>query len=410
MKFYLHNNGAQYRFLAVLLLAVFGISAASAQTSDEINAAILQEGSLPPTWTNDATHPWYISQNSDGIFDFCSSVTSEDSNYSSTISFSYTSSYQTEIVFEGFTNGDPLIAKLDGIDKIIHRSRQWHYFGFIAPAGSHTVEFTSTNLSASNMVAIRNLKLLECKELETACLKEGSLPLTFENDPNNMWITDNGYIRSNTQHIDGEVTSKITTTFTIDKVSHFTFEIRDQTGTPSDYKTNVYIDGELYTFASKNWQRGSEVLFPGTHTIEFENWSRNIYYDHVTEIRNVCLDQTLYEVTLNNPGELGVRLLQALGDKNLQDAELVKINGAMNSDDWGTVKQLSGVAAIDFTGTNITEIPDEGMRGLARLRTVVLPETLTKIGDNAFRETAFYEITIPASVESIGREAWRYSP
>lgn len=410
MKFYLHNNGAQYRFLAVLLLAVFGISAASAQTSDEINAAILQEGSLPPTWTNDATHPWYISQNSDGIFDFCSSVTSEDSNYSSTISFSYTSSYQTEIVFEGFTNGDPLIAKLDGIDKIIHRSRQWHYFGFIAPAGSHTVEFTSTNLSASNMVAIRNLKLLECKELESACLKEGSLPLTFENDPNNMWITDNGYIRSNTQHIDGEVTSKITTTFTIDKVSHFTFEIRDQTGTPSDYKTNVYIDGELYTFASKNWQRGSEVLFPGTHTIEFENWSRNIYYDHVTEIRNVCLDQTCYEVTLNNPGELGVRLLQALGDKNLQDAELVKINGAMNSDDWSTIRQLSGAAAIDFAGTNITEIPNEGMRGLTYLRTVVLPETLTKIGDNAFRETAFYEITIPASVESIGREAWSYAP
>lgn len=419
MKHFLHFNGAQYRFIAILLLVVFGISTATALESDDINTAILVEGSLPPTWTNDAAHPWRIP---DGENYIQTPESKDDSNFTSTLSFSYTSSYPTEITFDTwrgyyYSDSDYLAILIDGEEKGRHKShRDWRSYKFMLPAGSHTFEFVSVSTRANNddssyNSAIRDLKVLECRELETACLKEGSLPITFENDSDNMWITETGYIRSTTENIDGEATSKISTTFTIDKASLFSFEIRDYRGYSDYYNTKVYIDGVLRnTFASENWQYSSVVLYPGTHTIEFENWqgSRSSYY--ITEIRNVRLDQTWYEATLNNPGELGVRLKQALGDKNLQDAELVKINGTMNADDWATIKQLTGATAIDFTGTNISEIPNEGMRGLSHLSTVMLPETLTKIGDNAFRRTDFYQVTIPASVESIGREAWYQTP
>lgn len=418
MKFYLHNNGAQYRLLAVLLLAVFGISAASAQTSDEINAAILVEGSVVPTWTNDATNPWYIEQDTDGSSYIRTVEQSENTYANSTISFTYTSTYPTEVSIDAYGDWENYIIynlKIDGEEQNI-RFGSWNTLKFMLPTGSHTFEFvTRTQYSYSNSnsyyARLRNLRILECKELETACLKEGSLPLTFENDPENMWITDNGFIRSMIQD-KSNATSKISTTFTIDKVSVFSFEILNLANISSDYyKTTVYIDGESYrTFTNHDWQKNSITLYPGTHKIEFENWQLYNNSQSVTEIRNVCLDQTWYEATLTKPGELALRLLEALGDKDLQDAELVKINGTMNSDDWTAVKQLSGVMAIDFTGTDITEIPAEGMKGLSRLRTVMLPNTLTKIGNEAFRETDFYQVTIPASVERIGREVWSNTP
>lgn len=412
----------QCRLMAILILFVCGFATAHALESDDINTAILVEGSVPPTWTNDPDHPWYIVQDTDGTSYIRTPETPDDSDFTSTLSFTYKSSYPTEMTFSGYRHniyysGQVLVVKIDGEEKARDIYTSWTSFKFLIPEGSHSIEITSistlSGISDSRYYgAIRNLKILECRELEAACLKEGSMPITFENDSVNMWITDNGYIRSTTENIDGEASSKISTTFTIDKASVFSFEIKDYRNNASEYITKVYIDGILYnTYVSKNWKYCSVVLNPGSHTIEFENWQSYKNYNYFrTEIRNVCLDQTWYEVTLNNPGELGVRLLQALGDKNLQDAELVKIKGTMNSDDWAIIKQLSGVKAIDFTETDIPEIPNEAMRGLSYISTVMLPETVTKIGDKAFYETDFHQITIPASVESIGREVWRETP
>lgn len=422
MKFYLHNNGAQYRFLAVLLLALFGMSPVSALTSDEINDSILVEGSLRPTWTNDVTHPWYLAKDSEGVSYIRTPEKEGDTKFTSTLSFTYSSSYPTELTVQlsryTYYSEDNLVLKIDGEQKAYCSDSGWRSYKFMVPAGSHTVEFVSTsayeleNIEYSYYSRIRNLKICECKELESACLKEGSLPLTFENDPENMWITDNGYIRSNTQDIEGKASSKISTTFTIDKASIFSFEIRNRTGYYGDYYyAKVYLDGALYrTYAESGWQTGSVVLYPGTHTVEFENGQNSSYERNVTEIRNVRLDQTWYVANLTKPGEFALRLIEALDGKNLQDAELVKINGTMNSEDWSAIKQLTGAVAIDFTGTDITEIPGEGMYGLSRLSTVMLPETLTKIGNEAFRETNFYQITVPASVENIGRQVWRNTP
>ncbi|MDE6479368.1 MAG: leucine-rich repeat domain-containing protein [Muribaculaceae bacterium] len=421
MKSTLLKKVERFRHLAILLLAVCGYATADAQlSSDEINEAILVEGSVPVKWTNDAEHPWYIATDESGSY-MCTPETEADHNFTSTLSFEFSSTYPVEISFTWrryWYNEDSLTVIVDGTEQFVSRSDSWttENTPFIIPAGEHQVQIQSNNgwdgYNSSYWAGIRNLRVWECKELETACLKKGSLPITFENDPEHMWITENGYIRSTTQFEEGEATSKISTTFTIDKVSLFSLEVRDRRSYYYDYSTRIYIDGIIYNnYAWDGWSYVSVVLYPGSHTVEIENWQANHYEDYnITEIRNVCLDQNWYEVTLNNPGELGVKILQALEGKNLQDAELVKINGAMNSDDWAIVKQLSGAKAFDLTAANITSIPDEGMRGLSYLSTVMLPSTLKKIGNYAFYETNFHQIEIPASVEEIGWRAWNHTP
>lgn len=408
------------RTCALMLMLWCGISAAFAIESDDINAAILVEGSVPVKWTNDATHPWYIVESTDGNY-IRTPETPENSAFTSTLSFTYTSTYPTEITFVARRgkryNDDKLSVKIDGEVKSNIQDNSWTNYKYKLPAGSHTVEFVSVSIVVNSSDAayysgIKNMRVWECKELETQCLAEGSLPLTFENDPDNMWIADNGYIRSTSRSTNSSqvMTSKISTTFTIDKPSLFSYEIKDSRGYRYDYETYLYIDGEfIRSHFSDDWAYKSYVLYPGTHTIEFEN-RHNTANRYDTRIRNVRLDQTWYDVSLDNPGELDIRLAQALQGKNLQDAELVKINGAMNAADWATIKQLSGVKAIDFTGTNITNVPSEGLRGLSYLSTVMLPETVKSIGYDAFRGTDFHQITIPASVESIGSEAWRGTP
>lgn len=420
MSHYLQCKIAQLRFVALLMLVVCGINTASALESDDINTAILVEGSVPPTWTNDATNPWYIVENTDGTSFIRTPETSENSAITSTLSFSYTSSYPTELTFDGYryyyNSDDWLTIKIDGEEKSKVHHDNWKSYRFMVPVGNHTVEFISESKRAnynysSYFTAIRNLRILECKELETACLKEGSLPITFENDPENMWITDNGYIRSAKHKTEDGATSKISTTFTIDKASLFSFELRDDMGRDDFFKTRVYIDGNLYkSYYTEKWRYDSVVLYPGTHTIEFETWQDKDYDYYTTEIRNVQLDQTWYNVTLNNPGELANRLIQALNGKNLQDAELVKINGSMNSADWEIIGQLDGIKAIDFTGTDIKEIPTNGMKYLSYLSTVMLPETVTKIGASAFVSTNIHQINIPASIERIEEQAWYDTP
>ncbi|MDE5757314.1 MAG: leucine-rich repeat domain-containing protein, partial [Allobaculum sp.] len=284
---------------------------------------------------------------------------------------------------------------------------EWKNFICVIPDGTHIVKFISTSTNNNYWAGIRNVRILECKELESACLMEGSLPLTFENesDLEKMWVTEDGYVRS-----PQTTSTKISTKFTIDKPSLFGYEIR--TGYDRDYYgTKVYVDGVFYERSSDtSWYSGSVVLYPGEHMIEFLGESTNDYYSNSTELRNIRLDQNWYEVTLNNPGELGTRLTQVMEGRPIQEMELLKIKGAMNADDWDKLKLATGIKAIDFLETGITSVPGYGCYGLSYLNTVMLPETVKEIGNSAFEETDFNQISIPASVESIGNSVWAQTP
>ncbi|MBD5356325.1 MAG: leucine-rich repeat protein [Bacteroides sp.] len=408
MKPTLQRHAERLRYFAMLLVVALSVTSAYALESDDINTAILASDSKVVKWTDDPTHPWILETSNGETY---VRTSGDETSFVSSITATYTSTYPTKLTigsFFAYGSGNSFNVIIDDNDTELSTGDQTYTFT-LSP-GTHEIifQYTATSPGTEYCAAIKKLRVWECKELETQALKQGSLPLTFENDPEHPWIAEDGYIYSTTEYIT-DVTSTISTTFTIEKASLFTFEHRNS------YErygyTEIKIDGICYyTYTNTDWNYQSIVLYPGTHTVEFENTQEPEYSVMRTEIRNVCLDQTWYDITLTQPGTLGTRLLQALGDKNLQDAELVKITGSINEDDWGIIRQLTGIKAIDFTETDITAIPESAFSGKSSLSTLMLPETLKEIGDRAFYNTDFHQINIPSSVEIIGHEAWLQTP
>ena len=410
------------RLLAMLLAVLCGFATASAQLySDDINAAILVDGSVPVKWTNDSEHPWYIDSDSDGSY-IRTPETEADFVFTSTLTFTYSSAYPTEISFKyrryERANEDELSLIVDGEQRKSLKNSSWtsddNKAVVLVPAGNHTVQLRSSSnyknsYNSNYWGGIRNIRVWECKELESACLTSTSLPITFENesDLDKMWITEDGYVRS-----PESLSNKTSTTFTIDKASIFAFEMRKGKYSNSNHTICVYVDGILWdqTYYT-SWKSNSIVLYPGTHIVEFiSSTTNNSTQEDCTYLRNIRLDQNWYDVTLNSPGELGTRLTQVMEGLPIQNMELLKINGAMNSDDWDKIKLLTGIKAIDFTETGIISVPQNACKDLKHLSTVMLPETVKTIGNSAFYGTNFYRLSLPASVESIGNEVWNGTP
>ena len=53
-----------------------------------------------------------------------------------------------------------------------------------------------------------------------------------------------------------------------------------------------------------------------------------------------------------------------------------------------------------------TEVPDSIFQSKSEIKSVSIPDTITSIGDSAFRSTSLTEVIIPDSVTSIGRYAF----
>lgn len=408
----------RFRYLVLLFAAVFGHAVANAQlTSDEINAAMASESPVSLTWTNDAENPWCITVNNNGVNELRTrnDLAIDDNNpfytFKSTLKFEYSSEYKTFLSFEwGLYNPSDLTLSviIDGEEKNSRKNSGSEKLSFVLDAGSHTVEFVSNGNHANtkSYPYLRGFVVGEYGPLESECLQEGSMPLTFVNESEYPWMALNGCITSKSADDADDTYSIISTTFTIDQPSLFSYEFKHGSGDQYGNSCTVYIDGKSYRYhLSSSWTSHRVVLYPGEHKVEFHQWSSNgsSYY---TRLRNICLSQTWDEVTVANPGEFISSLAAVIGSKNLQDVRMVKVKGTIGSADWSGFKQLKGIVGIDLTGTVITAIPASAFSGLSSLSSVMMPESLTTIGESAFEKTNCYEIHFPAAVETIGNKAW----
>lgn len=378
---------------------------AEGATSTEISNAIVLEGSLPVQWENDATFPWTIQ---DG---WLKSGNVGNRYTSSSIAFSYNSEHQTEILFNWWnqysTYNHTVAYYVDGAYKGSTTTSSQNQIRMYLSKGRHTVEIRDSlaDLTYEGAYAgLKNVKVTEIKGVEELLLTKNSMPLSFENDETFPWIPKNGYIES-TNYANKGTSSTFKTSFTIDKVSKFSFNRRVRYASDSHHSCKFYINGKLYNSSSNatGWEYVSVVLQPGEYTMEWVDSNDLAYEEYYTQLRNVELHQNWIEVDVT-PGTLGIEVLYKVNV--LKDVHLLKINGDINSTDWATLKQMTNLHAVDFSNAHFDVVPVYAFDGLLSLSTVKLPAGVKGIYGGAFQNTNIYYITIPNSVEDIGAAAF----
>ena len=391
--------------MAMLTMLIPQNICAAGATSDEINDAILLEGSLPVQWENDATYPWTIQ---DG---WVKSGNVGNKYTSSSLAFSYSSEHQTEVTFNWWntynTSNHKVTYYIDGAYKGSTTTSSQNQVRVYLPKGNHIIEICDSlaNENYSECYSgLKNVKITEIKDLDKILLTKNSLPMSFENDGEFPWIVKDGVVTS-TNYANKGTSTTLKATFTVDKQSKFSCQRRVGYDTSTEHTCKVYINGKLYNSISSGteWRYLSVVLQPGEYTIEWVDSNTWAYEGCYTQLRNIELHNNWVDVDIT-PGTLGVEVLYKVDV--LKDVELLKINGTINSTDWATIKQMSNIHAIDFSNAQFNDIPSNAFNGLYSLSTVTLPEGVKTIGANAFQNTDLYYISIPSTIESIGQEAF----
>ncbi len=141
----------------------------------------------------------------------------------------------------------------------------------------------------------------------------------------------------------------------------------------------------------------------------------NIKYAHVapeaasayksewTDIMIVAGDTlTKVSVNLTQAGTLGDAILQKVS--YLKDVHELTISGPLNSTDMNLIKQsLPSLLTIDLKLAGLTQIPDQQFNGNKLLLSIILPDSLEFIGNQAFTSCSnLRTITIPKKVSVLG--------
>lgn len=385
---------------------------------DNISPVVLVEGSLPVTWTNDDTYPWGVNTSEKSVYNGNHGV----KNSVSWISFSYNSSYQTEVSFSwknSYNSHHTLQLYIDGVYTANTTSSSYSALRYYLPKGQHVVAFRDSigNYTYDSQWSdVKNIKVTEIKSLESVVLADGSKPLVFKNDETWPWVTMDGYIQ-NSNYGKQNTSSRFSTSFTIDKPSVLCFDY-NVTGsynnqhwlhTTIDNKTdNDYATGGKKTWScdrtDNNYWWFTRVLDPGTYSIEWMDTVYNNTYEFPSRIKNLMLHDNWIDIELAAPGTLGVEVLYKVNV--LTDVELLKVKGTLNSTDWADIKKMTNLKGIDLSEARFDNVPSNAFSNSLRLNYCILPNGIKSIGYQAFKGTSLTKITIPASVTSIGEEAF----
>lgn len=373
-----------------------------------ISNAILRSGSLEVKWENDSIYPWTIGT------DVVKNGNVGVKNSSSILSFSYSSEMRTEVTFDwacyNYSNHS-LKLYVDGVYISSTTNSSYTTKRFYLDAGSHIITLQDTignSTSTSNWSGIKNVRVKNIQPLEETVLTEKSQPITFVNDGVWPWTFEDGYIQNSNYGTKNSV-SEFSTTFSIDKPSKFSFYLWVNSHDSKNYSGyqmfTMYINDEPYKNVEyTGWSNVCVALEPGEYTVVFRDTIYNTTTHFFSRIKNMELSSDWLVAELATAGSLGVEVLYQVNVLN--DVELLKVKGNLNSTDWTSIKNMKNIIALDLSEAKFDAVPNYAFDGLSRLSKVYLPEGVKTIGEYAFRGTQILDIDIPSSVTSIGQYAF----
>ena len=256
------------------------------------------------------------------------------------------------------------------------------------------------------------------------------------NDEAHPWTVADGMASSTVGKIYKEVSSTITIKFRAKGRITIKYDFTFDPYSSYDYR-RVYMDGSLdmnnyATYKTLTTQTHFFDLDEGEHVLKvthYHNYYNSNSYTQVLSIGNIRfqnLDSQYMTINLSAPGTLGVEALALVN--TLPDMRFLRLTGKMNADDWNTIRNMTGLWAIDMKDVDITAIPANAFAKTslrfiefpAKLKTIgekafyerplvgrlVLPESLDSIYSNAFYRNYIAEVIIPANVKYIGGYAF----
>ena len=100
-------------------------------------------------------------------------------------------------------------------------------------------------------------------------------------------------------------------------------------------------------------------------------------------------------------------LEQVIADYDYRNMEAVKISGVLNDVDFLFIyRMMPKLRDLDISDVEITTLPARAFYESANIKNIILPNTLTIIGENMFYKSSIESISIPDGVKEIGKYAF----
>ena len=97
----------------------------------------------------------------------------------------------------------------------------------------------------------------------------------------------------------------------------------------------------------------------------------------------------------------GGMLAGILNKLGLTEPSSLKLSGTLGISDFTTLRNIQSLEHLDISRVNLSVLPTEAFLECTNIKSVILPNTLTAIGTQAFCLSSLVSISIPASVETI---------
>ncbi|MDE6696505.1 MAG: leucine-rich repeat domain-containing protein, partial [Muribaculaceae bacterium] len=360
MKRFLLKSVERSHLIVMVLLSLCTFTNAMAAdktpaTSDEINAAIVQEGSVPLTWTNDADRPWYIGESS-GNYNYVRTpeyTDDDDNKYSTSLEFSYSSEYDTYISFLVYSSTSLCLTNIY-IDQELVETIQTNGdldFSFPVEPGNHTVEFTFSKEEYQYAYAyIHDVSVKEMPWYEVTGNNPGELVPNLVDVIGDINVMDVALLK-----VSGSLNDK-------------------------DWEGIKQLKGLV------------KVDLTGTDITEVPNSA----FQSFSKLYTVFLPETVKTIGSNAFANSTLR-------EFIMPNSVVLIGGSV----FYECQELRHVEL----SKSLTVIPSSTFAlwtwsSKSRLKYIEIPEGVTEIGSSAFRYAALESIELPESLTSIGTEAF----